>query len=332
VDYVVVVNISGGVGRTTELAPTANRIDELDRELIRRLQLDGRQPSALLARELQLDQRTVRRRVDRLLDEGVIRIAAVADPRALGYQSMAMVCLTPDAATPPGEVYAELCAMPEVDYVTRTPGRHAMQAEVMCGSHADLLALLTEKFESNPRIRTFEVLLYLRLHYQRAWFSNTNHLSAKAGVRPISLDAVDHKMVSLLAEDGRETFANLADAIGVSESMARKRYRALTQRNAMRVVAIANPLHLGYLATSWVAITCNSEAGSHRIAEALTQIDEVTYVVLTAGRIDILAEVVCTSHEHLISVIDERVRTITGVGGTEVWPYLDLAYKPLLPL
>ncbi|MGI8393112.1 Lrp/AsnC family transcriptional regulator [Leucobacter sp. W1038] len=305
-------------------------LDELDRDLIFRLQIDGRLPSAQLARELQLDQRTVRRRVERLLDEQVIRIAAVADPRALGYSSMAMVCLTTAPGANFGAMYDEICAMREVDYVTRTTGPHSIQAEVMCGSERELLEVLTS-FEAHPGIRSFEVLRYLRLHYQRAWFSDTDRSPQPRGVRPIGLDPTDHRMVSILARDGRTKFAALSYDLGISESMARKRYQALTRSNAMRVVAIANPLHLGFSATSWVAISCNGAAGWSSVAEALTQVDEVTYVVLTAGRFDIIAEIVCGSHEHLISVVDAHIRAISGVERAEVWPYLELRYKPLLP-
>lgn len=331
------MNYGGGVTTAAMPAPrTASdaelaSIDELDRELIRRLQIDGRMPSAQLARELRLDQRTVRRRVDRLLDEQVIRIAAVADPRALGYTSMAMVCVTPAPGAAAAAVYGDICAMPEVDYVTRTTGPYTVQAEVMCGSEGELREVLARRFECHPGIRTFEVLGYLRLHYQRAWFSDAAPLPQPTGVRPIDLDPIDHSMVSILARDGRAKFAALAQVLGVSESMARKRYRALTRSHAMRVVAIANPLQLGYAATSWVAITCSGAAGWTGVAEALTHIDEVTYVVLTAGRYDIIAEIVCGSHEHLISVVEGQIRAITGVERAELWPYLELTYKPLLP-
>ncbi|MFC7766532.1 Lrp/AsnC family transcriptional regulator [Leucobacter soli] len=128
------------------------------------------------------------------------------------------------------------------------------------------------------------------------------------------------------------TFDSLAAELGISETMVRKRYTALTRAGAMRVIAIANPLHLGYAATGWLAITCSASGSIGDIAEELTRIDEVSYVAITAGSYDIVVEVVCKTHEDLLSLIDSRVRPIAGIERTEMWLYLDLEYKALLPL
>lgn len=319
---------SGGLGKRF---PTWD-LDEIDRALIFGLQKDGRASAAALARELGLDQRTVRRRVERLIDAEVIRIAAVTDPRQLGYHSRALVCVKTSGSTGHSRLYQEIAALPEVDYLTVTSGRFDFQAEVFCRDDAELNRVISEEFRGRPEVKSIEALYYLRLHYQNAWFGSIGDLYDTEGVRPFDLDEVGHRLVSLLVADGRLTFDALAQELGISETMVRKRYAALTRAGAMRVIAIANPLHLGYEATCWVAITCSSSGRLVEIAEELTRIDEVSYVAITAGSYDIITEVVCKTHEELLSLIDSQVRTIAGIERTEIWLYLSLEYKALLPL
>lgn len=316
---------------TSALAADLKSLDATDHALIQRLQSDGRIPSAQLARELRLDQRTVRRRIQDLIENEVIRIAAVADPRALGYTSMALISLSTTSSVSSGEVFDYVGSLPEVDYVTRAPGPFSMQAEVMCETDQALTRVLTENFEDYVGIDQIDVLYYLRLHFQRSWFTEADKGVLKRGVRPMELTTVDRGIVSILARDGRATFTELASKLNISESLARKRYTHLVDTDAMRVVAIANPLQLGYRGTSWVALDCSSAASVTEVAEALTEISEVSYVAITAGRFDLFVEIICQNHEHLLSVVDSQVRKIFGIRRLEIWPYLELRYKPLLP-
>lgn len=321
----------GDSGRDRQRIPVSE-LDRIDHELVFRLQKDGRASAAALARDLDLDQRTVRRRIDRLLGEKVIRIAAVTDPLQLGYRSRALVCVRTSGSSGHGRLYQELAALPEVDYFTVTSGRFDFQAEVFCADDAELHRVISDEFRGRPEVQSVEVLYYLRLHYQNAWFGSVGSLYAKEGVRPFELDGIDNRLVSLLVADGRLTFDSLATELGVSEALVRKRYAALTRSGAMRVIAIANPLHLGYEATCWVAVTCSASGRVSDIAEELTRIDEVSYVAITAGSYDIIIEIVCKTHEDLLSLIDSQVRSISGIERTEIWLYLELEYKPLLPL
>lgn len=310
-------------------ASSPRPLDDVDRALVARLQTNGRTPAAALARDLRIDQRTVARRVQGLLDDGIIRIAAVTDPRFLGYGSMALVCMSLKSLDP-ARVYEEVARIPEVDYVSVTTGRFALQAEVMCADDEELRRVLRDTFRRIRDIDSMEVLYYLRLHFQRAWFTEGGSRSL-AGIRPLELDDTDRALVAALAGDGRLTFEALATRLGISETTIRLRYNALNASGAMRVVAIANPLHIGFAAACWVAITTTPAGRVTEVAESLTAIDEVSYVAITAGSIDIIAEVVCRNHEHLIALMDSRIRPIDGVERAEVWMYLDLEYKPLLP-
>ena len=111
-------------------------IDEIDAELIRHLQLDGRRPYTQLAREVGLSEAAVRQRVQRLLEHGVMQIVAVTDPLQLGLHRQAMILIEVDGDV--REVAAALEQFDEVDYLVLTAGSVDILAEVFVPDDADL--------------------------------------------------------------------------------------------------------------------------------------------------------------------------------------------------
>lgn len=304
-------------------------LDALDRQLIEHLQADGRIPYAELARRVEVTEKTVRRRVSRLLDENYITIAAVTDPALLGFSSMALILVTTDGSRSPVELADELALLPETDYVTVTAGPFAVQVELLCTDARELHDVTFGKIAAVPGIRSVELVPYLRLHYQQARFSGAR--TDRDGVRPRQLDATDRAIISHLAVDGRAAFRDFASALGVSETTIRFRYSRLVESGAAQVMCIVNPLRLGYRFTSWVAIQVNGQHRAQEVAEELTRLNVVSYVALTAGRWDVLAEVVTASGEDLLAVLDNDVRGIEGVASVESWLYIALHYKAIRP-
>jgi Lrp/AsnC family transcriptional regulator for asnA, asnC and gidA len=98
--------------------------------------------------------------------------------------------------------------------------------------------------------------------------------------------------------------------------------RRLLEDGVMQVVAVTDPARLGFDLQALVAI--NVDGDLHEVAGKLASIDEVEYVVITTGRFDVFAEVVCADTEGLLDLVNDRIRTIDGVRSTEVFTYLDL--------
>jgi DNA-binding Lrp family transcriptional regulator len=311
----------------------APNLNEPEMWLVTLLQADGRISYADIARRTGMTEKTARRKVSMLLEEAFIQVTAVTDPALLGYTTMGLACITVDGTVSTSELADSLSAISEVDYVTCTTGRFALQAELMCADPGELQRVVDQRIRALPGVARVEVLAYLRLHYQQARFEGVlpDEGADPEGVRPRALDEVDRRIVSLLAVDGRAPFSELATALEVSETMVRQRYQQLVASGAMKVMCIANPLRLGFRSTGWIAVKASASARSADIAEALTRLSAVTYVAITAGRYDVLAEVVCVHHEDLLSLVDEKVRAVTGVASVELWLYLDLRYKPLQP-
>ncbi|BBW99966.1 AsnC family transcriptional regulator [Mycolicibacterium moriokaense] len=300
-----------------------------DLELIDYLQLDGRMPFTELARRTGVTEKTVRRRVARLLSSRFITIAAVTDPSALGFDCMALVLITVDGSRRPVHIAEELVALPEVDYVTVTTGEFALQAEVICTDKQELYDIAFGTIGSVAGVASVEVLPYLRLHYQQARHSGAP--SEAGGVRPKLLDDTDRAILTELAVDGRASFRDFATRLGVSEATVRQRYAKLVDSGAARVMCIVNPLRLGYRSTSWIGIRIGEKGRAQDVAEALTRLSAVSYVAITAGRFDLIAEVVAKTEEVLLAVVDDQIRTIEGVAAVDIWMYLTLFYKAVRP-
>ncbi|HET6986683.1 MAG TPA: Lrp/AsnC family transcriptional regulator [Kribbella sp.] len=136
------------------------------------------------------------------------------------------------------------------------------------------------------------------------------------------LDGTSKAIIEQLQLDGRRSYAAIGKAVGLSEAAVRQRVQRLTEAGVMQVVAVTDPLELGFDRQAMIGI--KAEGSLEPIADELAKMDEVEYVVITAGSFDILAEVLCESDEHLLQVLSERVRQIDGVTATETFVYLKL--------
>jgi Lrp/AsnC family transcriptional regulator for asnA, asnC and gidA len=137
-----------------------------------------------------------------------------------------------------------------------------------------------------------------------------------------SLDDVSKAIIEQLQQDGRRSYAAIGKVVGLSEAAVRQRVQRLIDGGVMQVVAVTDPLELGFARQAMVGIRVTGPV--EPVADELAGLDEVDYVVVTAGSYDILAEVVCESDEHLLELISGRIRAIEGVSGTETFMYLSL--------
>ncbi|ANH93685.1 Lrp/AsnC family transcriptional regulator [Streptomyces sp. NPDC047017] len=136
------------------------------------------------------------------------------------------------------------------------------------------------------------------------------------------LDAVSLAIIQQLQEDGRRPYAAIGKAVGLSEAAVRQRVQKLLDQGVMQIVAVTDPLTVGFRRQAMVGV--NVEGDVEAIADALTDMSEVEYVVMTAGSFDILAEIVCEDDDHLLDVINKRIRALPGVRSTESFVYLKL--------
>ncbi|HET7900666.1 MAG TPA: Lrp/AsnC ligand binding domain-containing protein [Candidatus Nanopelagicales bacterium] len=143
--------------------------------------------------------------------------------------------------------------------------------------------------------------------------------SASPRVRVDDLDDLDRRLVALLQADGRASYADLGEAVGLSPAGARLRVLRLQERGVLQIVAVTDPLALGYGQMAQIGIVVDSDVRA--VADAMAAIDEVIYVVLTAGSFDLMVEVVATDSDALLVIVNDRIRPVPGVARAETFPY-----------
>lgn len=137
-----------------------------------------------------------------------------------------------------------------------------------------------------------------------------------------SLDSIDRELIRQLQRDGRRPYTHLAKEVGLSEAAVRQRVQRLLESGVMQVVAVTDPVSLGLARQAMVSIRVHGDARA--VADRLSELDEVVYVVVCAGSIDVLAEVVVHSDDDLLRLLHDSIRSIPGVVSTETSIYLSL--------
>ena len=135
------------------------------------------------------------------------------------------------------------------------------------------------------------------------------------------LDDVSRAIIEQLQADGRRPYARIATAVGLSEAAVRQRVQRLIEADVMQIVAVTDPLQLGFARQAMVGIRAGGDARA--VADAIADFPEVDYVVITAGSIDLLVEVVCEDDDQLLDLV-ARIRAVDGVDSTETHLYLGL--------
>jgi Lrp/AsnC family transcriptional regulator, regulator for asnA, asnC and gidA len=146
--------------------------------------------------------------------------------------------------------------------------------------------------------------------------------SGRAGQSPhLVLDDVSKQIVEQLQQDGRRSYAAIGKAIGLSEAAVRQRVQRLIESGAMQIVAVTDPMTLGFRRQTMIGVRCGGDL--ERVADDLADMAEIDYVVITAGSFDLLIEVVCEDDDQLLEILT-RVRRIPSVTTTETFVYLKL--------
>lgn len=138
----------------------------------------------------------------------------------------------------------------------------------------------------------------------------------------VPLDDVSKRIIEQLQQDGRRSYAAIGAAVGLSEAAARQRVQRLLEAGIMQIVAVTDPLQLGFTRMAMIGIRVEGDV--EPVADALCAVDEIEYCAVTAGSFDLLVEVVCEDDTTLLEIINRRIRAITAVKDTETFVYLKL--------
>ncbi|SBT54721.1 Lrp/AsnC family transcriptional regulator [Micromonospora narathiwatensis] len=151
--------------------------------------------------------------------------------------------------------------------------------------------------------------------------NGARRVTVREGASHALLDDVAKQIIEQLQEDGRRPYATIGKAVGLSEAAVRQRVQRLLDAGVMQIVAVTDPLQLGFPRQAMIGLRTDGDLES--VADRLAEFEEIDYVVITAGSFDLLAEVVCRNDAHLLEIL-QRLRTVPGVVSTEAFVYLKL--------
>jgi Lrp/AsnC family transcriptional regulator for asnA, asnC and gidA len=137
----------------------------------------------------------------------------------------------------------------------------------------------------------------------------------------MKLDEYDRAILRELQVDGRMPVANLAKAVGLSETGARNRLKKLLQGGTFQVVAVGEPHLLGIDVEAMLGVVLK---GDPRVAaKAFGEIPEAMNVMICAGRFQLMVNVICKNNYALEQLLSDQFRPIEGVEMIEIFIYLD---------
>jgi len=312
------------------LTQTRRELEELDYALFGELQRDGRMPFTTLAARIGISEAQVRRRTKSLLDADVFAIVPIANPRVVGLDALGCIGLVvrgPYVAT----VSERLLAIPEVSFVVVTSGEFNMLVEVGCVSSVDLYQLVVN-LRRLPGVQSSETFVYLNVLQQKyQWMLEGDEGSdaARGGVveRSVAIDSHDTDIIRELQRDGRASFRDIGRRLGLSERTVSSHYARLVDERALQVIAVGNPLNLGFRAMAWLGITLSEGADLERAAVMLGEVPGLDYVIVPSGRYDLLCELVCRDSEDHLATLDNRIGAVAEVAHVDTFLCLRVLYK-----
>jgi DNA-binding Lrp family transcriptional regulator len=298
---------------------SAPAIDDLDRALVERLRTDGRESNRSLARALGVNEATIATRLRRLEAGGMMRVVALTDMAAYGYDFLAFAFINV-SGRPLLEVADEIGKIASALSVSIVSGRFDLVVTVLAHDRAELAAVIGGRFGAIDGVVDVRAEFALEvLRYDSDWAA----LDATAGpppdeLTPRRMDEVDLAIVRALQHDARQSNRAIAAQLSVSEGTIRTRLRRMESAESIHIKAIKGAAAFGLAANAFVGVKVagGQVAGA---AQALLDTPGVAIAARTLGEFDFVIVVMAESTASLIGVLLERLGGIPQIRATETF-------------
>jgi len=280
----------------------------LDLMLLREMALDATQTTTDLAKKLGRSRSTVQLRLQDLLDRKAIKIVPVHNPVAVGYKMGALIGLK---ALPKrvGAVAAEMASVPEVHNVIICAGRYDIVLGAVFADTDRLSQFLIDRLSSIEGVNSIETMVTLKMVKASFTFMTTDEMPPTEISVP-GMDALDLMIIRELQNNPQQPQADIARKLGAAETTVRRRLRRLLDEGIIRIVAIADPLALGYNVRAMIGIK-SLPGRIDAVADKLVSYANVHYALMTTGPYDLVAWAVFRDTEELSGFLRHEL------GGTE---------------
>ncbi len=286
-----------------------NQPEDIDGRLVRALQREGRASHLELARELGVSRALVAGRLRHLRSSGTVRVVAAVDPALLGHRVMAHVSV--DVSGPAEPIAQWVTGLPEVLLVSAVGGAHALVAEIRVGTHDELNAVLS-RIRACEGVTAVATRFYTRV--LKGLFMPEYRLE-------VPVDAVDRRLIGALQADGRASYRELADLVGLSPTTVRARVTRLLEARVIKISAVESRGVYGSQLSMGLGIHLADLDES--VVNHIVDSDHVEFAAQTVGACDLLATIVARSPAALLEQIDD-LRRLPAVRRVEAWTHLRL--------
>ena len=140
-------------------------------------------------------------------------------------------------------------------------------------------------------------------------------------INEILVDELDLAIVRQLQADGRKSYTEIAQKLGVSEGTIRNRVSRLVEEQVLHIVGMVDPYQLGMDAPALIGVTLQADDWNPAV-ETIAKFEEVSYLVLVSGEFDLIVEVLCRDRDHLADFLNEKLRRLPGVDRTQTFTIL----------
>jgi len=284
-------------------------MDEVDEAIVALLEVDGRLTHRDVARAIGLSRSSAAVRVQRLLTSGQVVVRGVVHPAVIGRGSLAHVGLAVRGRAAP--LAGEIARRDDVPFLSLTSGQYGLVAEVRAATPRDVDRTISE-LRSMDGVMGVDTLTYVEV---------VRDVIGPVGDVSTDVDAVDLALLRALQDDGRASYVDLAEVVGLSAAGARRRVVRLVESQVVRVGAVVR--HSGQDRQSAMGLGIRLAGDHHDVVDALKAMSSVIFVARTLGRFDVLVTVRAFAAAQLVEVLD-TVRALPGVNAIDSWAHLEV--------
>ncbi|MCW2556575.1 MAG: transcriptional regulator, AsnC family [Mycobacterium sp.] len=284
-------------------------MDEVDEAIVALLEVDGRLTHRDIARAVGLSRSSAAIRVQRLFTSGQVVVRGVVHPAVIGRGSLAHVGLAVRGRAAP--LAAEIARRDDVPFLSLSSGQYGLVAEVRAASPRDVDRTISE-LRSLDGVMGVDTLIYVEV---------VRDVIGPVGDVSTDVDAVDLALLRALQDDGRASYVDLAEVVGLSAAGARRRVVRLVESQVVRVGAVVR--HSGQDRQSAMGVGIRLAGDHHQVVDELKAMSSVIFVARTLGRFDVLVTVRAFAAAQLVELLD-TVRALPGVNGIDSWAHLEV--------
>ncbi len=139
-----------------------------------------------------------------------------------------------------------------------------------------------------------------------------------------TLDKQDLEILAHLSKDGRKSFTDIAEEMGMAVNTIRNRYNRMVQEKVLHIIGWTDPTQTGYHAYARVDIQVKPADKLKSVCKKLLEIEEVSFLAITSGRYDLEMNLMCRSNSELLDILHQKIHSLEGVYDTDTTVYFEV--------